>query len=194
MALTHKHHIIPKHMGGTDDPFNLVELTVEEHAEAHRILFEQYGHWQDEVAYRGLSGIIGHEEAVREVLSKSVSKTHKRRLSDGTHNFLNTEKQRELGIRGAKKLIDSGTHPFLDSEKQKETVRKRKMNGKDNFTNIGFQKEMNSRAISKQKNSGSHPFHLMVSCIHCHKTTNIANIKRHLTKCAEKINGELKEI
>ena len=31
MTLYHKHHIIPKHMGGTDDPSN--KLTVEEHAE-----------------------------------------------------------------------------------------------------------------------------------------------------------------
>ena len=40
--IKHKHHIIPKHMGGTDDPSNLIELTVEEHAEAHKILFEKY--------------------------------------------------------------------------------------------------------------------------------------------------------
>lgn len=26
--LTHKHHIIPRHVGGSDDPSNLVELTV----------------------------------------------------------------------------------------------------------------------------------------------------------------------
>ena len=26
--LTHKHHIIPKYMGGTDEPENLVEVTV----------------------------------------------------------------------------------------------------------------------------------------------------------------------
>lgn len=31
--MKHKHHIIPKHMGGT----------IEEHAEAHRQLYEKYG-------------------------------------------------------------------------------------------------------------------------------------------------------
>lgn len=50
--MKHKHHIIPKHMGGTDEPSNLVELTVEEHAAAHRVLFEQYGCWQDNVAWK----------------------------------------------------------------------------------------------------------------------------------------------
>ena len=52
-------------MGGSDESSNLVELTVAEHAEAHRLLFEQYGHEEDLIAWRGLSGIINHEEAVR---------------------------------------------------------------------------------------------------------------------------------
>ena len=55
MTIYHKHHIIPKHMGGTDEPSNLVELTVEQHAETHRLLYEQHGHWQDYSAWMGLS-------------------------------------------------------------------------------------------------------------------------------------------
>lgn len=62
MKVIHKHHIIPKHAGGTDDPSNLVELTVEEHAEAHRLLFEQYGKWQDEIAWKALGGQITKSE------------------------------------------------------------------------------------------------------------------------------------
>ena len=60
----HKHHIIPKHMGGTNDPSNIVELTIEEHAEAHRKLFEEHGHWQDEFAWKGLSGQLGNKEKI----------------------------------------------------------------------------------------------------------------------------------
>ena len=62
--MKHKHHIIPKHMGGTDDPENLIELTVEEHAEAHRVLYEKNGHWEDKLAWLGLSGQIGCDEAI----------------------------------------------------------------------------------------------------------------------------------
>jgi len=50
-------------MGGSDDPSNLVELTVEEHAEAHRKLYEEHGKWQDKVAWLSLSGNISNEEA-----------------------------------------------------------------------------------------------------------------------------------
>lgn len=54
--MKHLHHIIPKHMGGTDDPTNLVELTVYEHAQAHKYLYEQYGKTEDLCAYYMLSG------------------------------------------------------------------------------------------------------------------------------------------
>jgi phage protein D len=63
--MKHKHHIIPRHAGGSDDPSNIIELTVEEHAEAHRILYEQYNNWQDYCAWQALSGRIGQEEILR---------------------------------------------------------------------------------------------------------------------------------
>ena len=72
--MKHKHHIIPKHAGGTNDPSNLVELTVEEHAEAHRMLYEKYGRYQDYYAWQGLSGQIGKEELIRQIQSAANSK------------------------------------------------------------------------------------------------------------------------
>ena len=60
----HKHHIIPKHMGGSDDPSNIVELTVAEHAEAHKKLYEEFGHLQDKLAWQGLLGLISTAEIV----------------------------------------------------------------------------------------------------------------------------------
>ncbi len=66
---THRHHIIPKHMGGTNEAANITELTVDEHAEAHRLLFEEHGHWQDYVAWKALSGQITTDEIRRLVVS-----------------------------------------------------------------------------------------------------------------------------
>jgi hypothetical protein len=63
----HLHHIIPKHMGGSNDPENLIELTVEEHAEAHKKLWEIHGKWQDYMAWMALSGQIKSDDIRREL-------------------------------------------------------------------------------------------------------------------------------
>tara|TARA_Y100000310_G_scaffold23056_1_gene22099 strand:+ start:197 stop:814 length:618 start_codon:yes stop_codon:yes gene_type:complete len=74
-TIYHTHHIIPRHAGGTNHPDNLVRLTTEEHAEAHRLLYEEYGRWEDKLAWLGLSGRIGKEEIIRQ----KSSNTHKGR-------------------------------------------------------------------------------------------------------------------
>jgi hypothetical protein len=71
MKTKHRHHIIPKHMGGKDDPTNLIELTVEEHAEAHRELYFANGHKQDHIAWKTLAGQMTREEAIRKVRIQS---------------------------------------------------------------------------------------------------------------------------
>ena len=68
MSIYHQHHIIPKHMGGSDDPSNLIQLTIEEHAEAHRILWEKYNNIYDKLAWRGLLGLIDQPEIQKEIL------------------------------------------------------------------------------------------------------------------------------
>ena len=66
--IKHKHHIIPKHMGGTDDTNNLVELTCEEHAEAHKKLYEKYGLIEDWYAWQGLAKLISKTDITREII------------------------------------------------------------------------------------------------------------------------------
>jgi hypothetical protein len=67
--MTHIHHIIPRHMGGTDDPSNLMECSIEEHAELHLALYLEHGKVEDWCAYNGLASIIGKEE-ILETLQK----------------------------------------------------------------------------------------------------------------------------
>lgn len=84
---THKHHIIPRHAGGTDDISNIIELTVEAHAEAHKVLYEAHGRWQDKAAWQALSGQITGDEARRLAVSKALkgvpkSKEHRAKLKE----------------------------------------------------------------------------------------------------------------
>ena len=66
-TIYHSHHIIPKHAGGTDEPTNLIKLTIDEHAEAHRVLYEKHNRWQDKLAWKSLSGMIDKEEILWEI-------------------------------------------------------------------------------------------------------------------------------
>jgi NUMOD3 motif len=81
----HLHHKIPRHMGGSDDPSNLVKLTIAEHSAAHKLLYETYGHWQDKLAWLALSGQMEKEDVIKEVqrnvwLGKKLSPEHKEKL------------------------------------------------------------------------------------------------------------------
>ena len=62
--MKHKHHIIPRHAGGTDDPSNIIHLTPEEHAGAQKKLWEQYGRWQDYCAWQGLAELSKDKEHI----------------------------------------------------------------------------------------------------------------------------------
>lgn len=72
MSIYHTHHIVSKHMGGTDDPENITKLTVEEHAETHKKLYEEHGYIEDYLAWQGLSGMIGKDEILKELQRKSA--------------------------------------------------------------------------------------------------------------------------
>lgn len=47
----HRHHIIPKFLGGSDEADNLIYLTPYEHAMEHKKLFKKYGRREDAGAY-----------------------------------------------------------------------------------------------------------------------------------------------
>ena len=74
----HNHHIIPRHAGGTDDPSNLIRLTIPDHAEAHRVLWEQHGRWQDKNAWKLLQSLMGDGELFRRMkLQRPKTKKYK---------------------------------------------------------------------------------------------------------------------
>jgi hypothetical protein len=144
--MKHKHHIIPKHMGGTNDPSNLIELTVEEHAEAHKLLWEQHGNWQDNVAWKALAGHIGKEEIIHEIhknmnkgrvpsietrekmaaakRGKTISEEHKKALTEGRRNSKNSPEhlKRISEVNKGKKITDE--HKKIMSEKRKKHPKK----------------------------------------------------------------------
>ena len=95
MSIYHKHHIVPRHMGGSDDPSNLIELTVEEHAEAHLRLWEEHGKTQDLIAYQGLSGMINKAE----IISQVSSNARKEKWKDPEYRAKKSNQSKEAALR-----------------------------------------------------------------------------------------------
>lgn len=69
-----KHHIIPKHIGGTNDASNMINLTYRQHITAHLLLYRVYRRIEDLTAYKLMRGI----EVDRKIaISKMVGERHK---------------------------------------------------------------------------------------------------------------------
>jgi len=82
MTVYHTHHIIPKHAGGSDNPENLIKLTVKEHANVHKKLYEEHNRWQDYVAWKALSGQITKAEAIK--MAQSIGSKNRSKQSRQT--------------------------------------------------------------------------------------------------------------
>lgn len=116
--MKHKHHIIPRHIGGTNDATNIVELTIEEHTDAHKILFERDGRLEDECAWKMLSGKTKEGEILRIELAKKGTKKYqldpvrsskwKLRISESLKGKTQSEESRKKRSKSLKLAYKEG--------------------------------------------------------------------------------------
>ena len=90
--MKHKHHIIPRHMGGSDNPSNLIEVSIEEHAELHLELYLEYGKVEDWVASQSLAGMMGEEERLLELSRLGQQRSQEAMTPEG-------KRRREAALR-----------------------------------------------------------------------------------------------
>lgn len=103
--IVEKHHILPRHAGGTDDEINLISLTIPNHILAHWLLWQQNTSENDRIAYLFRVSTTEEREALkRELVMKNVEKYKQEGLF-----FYNSEFQREQGLKGGKKGGSAGT-------------------------------------------------------------------------------------
>lgn len=70
------HHIIPKHMGGTNDPDNLVLLTFREHILAHYMLWRIHGKDGDRLMYLLRSNQTDESQKLRIDMAVKANRTY----------------------------------------------------------------------------------------------------------------------
>ncbi len=156
MTIYHKHHIIPRHMGGPDDPSNLIRLTIEEHAQAHLELFQKYGNKRDWIAHRMLLGQISGAEAWLEMVklpkSEAWKENHRKRILESKPH----------GFGGSGEI-----NPFYGKRHTEEALN-RMRKPKSNTDNMKFRLNNSTK----------------VTCPHCNKEGQLTNMKRwHFTNC-----------
>lgn len=134
-------------MGGSNDPSNLVKVTIEEHAALHKQLWEDLGYEEDKIAWLCLSGQITNQEAI--ILAIKNANTGIKRIFSDEHrrNLKEARKKQKPPTLGKKFSIDH-TKKILQTL-HKELVCNccnRKFNGQANYNRhikyIQSQKEL----------------------------------------------------
>lgn len=182
--MIHKHHIIPRHAGGANGPTK--KVTVAEHAEEHRLLWEKNRDQYDYIAWKALSGQLTMSKARRLAqkegqLRGSVAggriggrRSAASQIAKGTHCS-----QRGVGMfqpgmasiagkiggkASSAKQLAAGTHSFLHNSKEQH-IRA----GKSSYLT--------------QINSGKHASQRKFRCIDHGVEMDSLNIKRWHKSC-----------
>ena len=184
--MRHKHHIIPKHAGGSNDKENLIELTVEEHAEAHKKLYEEYGLLEDYLAWKGLEGQITKQEILTEIYKRNGSiqgRKNKGRTPWNKGIPMSEEQKRKLSKpkseshKNALKKPKSNTSNMGKYERTTETKNKLSQAAKKQFSTEESRIQHSNRIKA-----------VVSTCVHCGLTSVPGNINRwHNDNCKMKL-------
>lgn len=89
------HHIIPLHMKGPNVLWNLIPLTLDEHRQAHQLLYENYKKLADLGATQMLSGQL-------KLGADTIRKMANEKMKNEKKGFFSSSTQSELALRPKK--------------------------------------------------------------------------------------------
>ena len=131
MSITHRHHLVPKHRGGTDAD-GLVEVSIPCHAMFHWCEWQRLGHYEDWLAWRMLAGKITAAEATR-LAQINANKTRvwseesRKKISDSNKKRnINYFARRVFTPEYRKKLSDAAKRRNLKRNNKGQFVKKDK--------------------------------------------------------------------
>ena len=133
-------------MGGSDDPSNLVEVTIEEHAELHLSLYLEHGKYEDYIAYNMLAGKTTEGERVLNLVRSDYMKNRvvSQRIRDRMREYNLTKvytdeerKARSERTKGDKNPFYGKTHTNDTKERIREAARQQWQKTKYVWVNNG---------------------------------------------------------
>lgn len=172
-----KHHIIPRCLGGSDDPSNLVELTWDDHKEAHLILH---------VLNRNHSGL----KAAYLLMHNETEDGRKARLKFASECANNPESKRKAAItrkQNGKTWKNSETTKQKKSEVKREWWSSKDGEKRKQIRFSGSIKEFHYLFIGPPKPPSLKNLNsLKITCPTCGKEGQFPNMKRwHFDNCRE---------
>lgn len=115
-------------------------------------------------------------EELSKLCSENTKKLNRKRVEDGTHNFLGPENSKTT----QRKRVDKGVHHFLGGDLQSKINKKRIEEGSHHLLGGKIQKEL---ALKRLRN-GTHPSQIKKTCEHCDKIISSNMYARfHGNKC-----------
>jgi NUMOD3 motif len=124
MPVLHKHHIVPRYMGGDDLPDNLTPpISVQLHAALHKDLYDELGHIEDLIAWRMLLGLSLSGFEFNELIRTRLSGSHKGK----PNNQLGLKRSKEsrekmrlahLGKKLSKQHADAISNSLLGNQRR----------------------------------------------------------------------------
>jgi hypothetical protein len=196
--MKHRHHIVPKHRGGTDEESNLTRpLTPTQHAMRHFCEWQLHGLKDDYLAWKGLAGFYGKEEIIEELMKEgrrkagiATTETTKRLIKEGTFIFLQPDVRRkalEASQKTQRVLFQQGLHALQNPEMRARRAEEDRVKRKKEFE-LGISAFQRPEVIEKSreaaKKSRASQNSAQITCPHCGKTGGHTNMKRyHFDKC-----------
>lgn len=135
-----RHHIIPRHVGGTNEAYNITKLQHKEHALAHHLLYHIYHRVEDKLAYKMLYGQVSNpwelpefrknmtntvcqnlQKVDRDKQKKATSIVGKRAVKE--HTGIHADGMHEIAIEASKKWVRD--NPELASKRSSDSHKNR---------------------------------------------------------------------
>lgn len=148
--MRHKHHIIPKHRGGSNEPSNLVEISLTQHAMFHYCEWKLYGKRADYVAWKRLVGNLNDEELVHQKLIMGGENGGRKVRELGLGIFaMSKERRSEVSKKGGK--IGGKIGGLSKSEKKLNASRKNILKAVEVFMENDTPEKARERGIKGNK-------------------------------------------
>ena len=184
--LYYKHHITPRfvwrrmfgNLRGFNATDNIVWLSLEQHAQAHELLFELHNRKGDFVAWKTLMGHVTHEEAIQEIRK--------------VQGFANKGLRRSVKFKETRSAEYSGTgNPFFGKHHDNDSkilignAQKGRIHAESTIEKYKARRgPLNSFYDKTHSEEYKNTKKVKVECPHCHKIGGILPMKRwHFDKC-----------